>query len=618
MRSLCQRITALMLVLCLLMPAGASAAEESGDDHVILYPERLEAFEFPNDWSAPALKFCVGNGIMSGRGNDLAHDKRTTRAEAAALLVRLLGAKSENPDLSRFADANPDAWYYGELAAAVELGIMSGVSSTMLSPNASITREQVFALLSRAFGLYPKDTEYWKRFTDGNSCSAYARDAVSALAERGIVSGYKDGSVKPRQYITRAELAQLLYNLFTCVCEDPADLPKSGSVLYRGTAPIPEGYTLDGDLTIGCGYAGEQTLTGLAITGTLTLRPAAGCSVVLTGCAVNTLAVPAAMTVAGNAQVPEIVSGGKGSVIAVSAEICRVFGDCTVEADQAQLMCEGSKMTVTLNAAAQTCAVNGRDVTVTGSGSVNTMEINAAGSKIEVLVETWVEDPRLDPDNALQTVQSLEVWDLVTQDTYLYYNSDLTGRIRELPAGTLLEHFYYREGESAASVYYEGGYAWVDIDCIQIPKEAIVEEPYSTAVMEAFVNQKGYSSSTDYLIWVSLKTQTVNVFRGSKGEWVLERSMPCSSGKNTTPTVRGEFSLKVHYWEWYFGTYKVRYVTTFFGDYAFHSRIWSNDYSVMLDDTLGIPASDGCVRMADEDCFYIFDQIPSGTRVVVY
>ena len=81
---------------------------------------------------------------------------------------------------------------------------------------------------------------------------------------------------------------------------------------------------------------------------------------------------------------------------------------------------------------------------------------------------------------------------------------------------------------------------------------------------------------------------------------------------------RGEFAIKNKVWEWDFGSYKVRYVTVFYGGYAFHSRIYNRSYSVMLDDAIGYPASDGCLRMLDEDCRYIIDEMPYNTRVVVY
>lgn len=610
-------LTALLLLASLLVPATVSAAEVTEDGHVIADPERLEAFTFPGNWSDNALKFCVGNGIMSGRGNDLAAGEKTTRAETAALIVRLLGAVSQKPDLHTFADVNPEAWYYEELAAAVELGIMSGVASNALAPNAAITREQAFTLLSRAFGLYPEDRSCWRNFSDGYSVSNYARDAVSALAERGIVNGYTDGSVRPKQSITRAELAQLIYSLFTCVCDNPSDLPDSGSVLYRGKEPLPRGYTLDGSLTIGCGMAGDQKLNALRITGTLTLRPQPESCFQINNCTLGQLSVPAAMTVSGKTE--RVSSSGKGSVLKLSADSVRVFADCAVTEKQKLVICQGDNISLGLSAEVETCVINGKNVSVFGTGSVKTMEINAPGSDIRVPVEVMVENPNLNPEYALDIVQTLEVWDVVTEDTWLYSGRYLTGRVRELPAGTLLDHLYLHPEEGVAEVYTEDGvYGWVDADCIAIPTEVELAEPYSTEMMEAFVNQKGYKSSTEYLIWVSLKTQTVNVFRGSKGAWTLIRTMPCASGKNSTPTIRGEFYTKVYYWEWFFANYNVKYATTFQGNYAFHSRIWSKDYKVLLDDTIGWPASDGCVRMLDEDCEYIFKKIPQGTRVVVY
>ena len=52
--------------------------------------------------------------------------------------------------------------------------------------------------------------------------------------------------------------------------------------------------------------------------------------------------------------------------------------------------------------------------------------------------------------------------------------------------------------------------------------------------------------------------------------------------------------------------------------YAFHSRVYSPDYSTLLDDAISYPASDGCLRMLDEDCKFIMEKIPMRTRVVVY
>ena len=615
MKRCIRKTVCLLLALCLLIQPGVSAAVITEDGHMISNPERLGQYSFPGNWSDNALKFCVGNGIMNGRGKDLAADANTTRAETAALLIRLLGAEAEQPDLSQFRDADENAWYYGELAAAVELGIMNGTSQNTLAPNNPITREQVFALLSRAFGLQPQDPDAYRVFLDGSACSAYATDAVSALVEMKILTGYTDGTVRPRQYITRAELAQLLYQLFTCVCDDPAELPASGNVLYRGSEPIPEGYSLDGRLTIGCGWQGEQNLTDIRVTEALILRTMPESSLVLEKCSAPKLVLAGTVSVAGDSQVQDLVAAGADSNVAVPADTCTVFSGCTIESDVVNLICRTAGVTVTMNGNGEYGLIDARNVTLDGTGFVRTVEVSKGGCEILVAHETLVE-----PQFTWEDVQTLVVWDTVTADTYLYEYSDLTGRIRELPAGTRLEHYYYHDGRAAASVYTEDGrFGYADIDCISIPQESdILDEPYPDDVMEDYVNQKGYSSSTGYLIWVSLKTQTVNVFQGAKGSWALIRSMPCASGKNSTPTVRGSFSIQKKLQEWNFGTYKVRYVSVFYEGYAFHSRVYSPDYSVMLDDAISYPASDGCLRMLDEDCRYIMNEMPVGTRVVVY
>ena len=222
-----KRLLSLILMGCMLLsvlPFGVRAAEVG---HVIRSPELLETVEFPEHWSKDALVFCVGNGIIQGRDNGLAHEENTSRAETAAMLVRLLGGQEQSADLSCYTDADPEAWYYGELSAAVALGVMNGVSDTSLAPNAPVTREQVFTMFCRAFGIYPEDNQRWKGYTDGEKISVYARNAISALAERGCIKGYPDGTIAPGQPITRGELAQLIYGMFTHICASPEELPEN-------------------------------------------------------------------------------------------------------------------------------------------------------------------------------------------------------------------------------------------------------------------------------------------------------------------------------------------------------------------------------------------------------
>ena len=90
------------------------------------------------------------------------------------------------------------------------------------------------------------------------------------------------------------------------------------------------------------------------------------------------------------------------------------------------------------------------------------------------------------------------------------------------------------------------------------------------------VNKNGYSSSTQFLIYVDTKSFKVNIFKGKKNSWSLVNSYLCTLGKSATPTPKGTFQIGVK--GLYFGVekgYKCWYYTSFKGNYLFHSIIYN-------------------------------------------
>ena len=327
-------------------------------------PDPLEGYTFPDNWAKEALQFAVRNGILQGRGNyNLDPTGRTTRAEMAAMLVRLLGA-TEQGDLSSYRDLNPAAWYNRELSAAVSLGIFNGVSATQMAPMRSITRQEAFTVLARAFGLYPRDRQAYARFRDGERVQPYARDAVSALAEVGCVTGYETGYLKPRDPISRQEVAALFYKLLDQICDDPQELPETGFVLYRGTEPLPQDYRLTGNLVLGAGLSGSQTVTGAQVTERLILRCATGTELTLTEVSAGEVSVASNLTVRGAGTFPLLVSAGSGAQMELNAARLEVFGPGTLSGDY------------------ETASVHCGGVTL--SGEMDRLTVTAAGAAVEI------------------------------------------------------------------------------------------------------------------------------------------------------------------------------------------------------------------------------------------
>ena len=132
-----------------------------------------------------------------------------------------------------------------------------------------------------------------------------------------------------------------------------------------------------------------------------------------------------------------------------------------------------------------------------------------------------------------------------------------------------------------------------------------------------YVNLNKFSSETNYLIWVNLKSFKVNIFQGSTNRWKIVHSYLCTIGKKSTPTPKGTFTIGIK--GLYFGVnkgYKCWYYTQFKGNYLFHSIIYNLDGSIR-DGRLGMALSDGCIRLTKENAKWIYDNIPSETKVVI-
>ena len=78
-----------------------------------------------------------------------------------------------------------------------------------LYPDNSISREEAFIVLARAFKLSGGNANILDKFTDKNDISDWAREGISSLVAAGYISG-SDGRINPKHNITRAEFAQVM------------------------------------------------------------------------------------------------------------------------------------------------------------------------------------------------------------------------------------------------------------------------------------------------------------------------------------------------------------------------------------------------------------------------
>lgn len=107
-----------------------------------------------------------------------------------------------------FTDVRKTDWFYGDVEYVYKKGIMSGTSAKDFDPNSQLTRGMIVTVLYRL----EKEPAVsgTSKFADVDSAKWYG-DAVAWAAANGIVSGYNDTTFGPNDFITREQLAAILY-----------------------------------------------------------------------------------------------------------------------------------------------------------------------------------------------------------------------------------------------------------------------------------------------------------------------------------------------------------------------------------------------------------------------
>ena len=162
---------------------------------------------------------------------------------------------------------------------------------------------------------------------------------------------------------------------------------------------------------------------------------------------------------------------------------------------------------------------------------------------------------------------------------------------------------------------YNGNVKWNGTDCYVANGKVTMR-----GVSVQISSRAAYASSdTNWLIVTDTSACKVAIFAGSKGNWSTVKYISCSPGKPSTPTVKGEFKVTGRGLSFGKPSYDCWYYTQFYGDYLFHSVIYNKGSKTSIQDgRLGMQLSHGCVRLALSEAKWIHDNIPNGTKVIVF
>ena len=522
-------------------------------------------------WYQAAMDFARDQGILFGDADgNMLPGSNASRAQMAAMLVRVFGCRA-GKDITHFTDVSAGTWYYPELSVAAQMNIFSGCGDGTMGPNRSITRQEAMSVIARAFAVADGTAADLAAFTDASAVSNWAVASVAGLVRAGIVSG-DAGRLSPKATITRAEIAQMLYELGLQFCSDAAALPASGRVVYTGAAPLTAD-AFSGTLYLG-GAAGRD-LGGMDITGTLVVRTDPNGTVTV---------------------------GGTVDTLAVAAEDTTVAG--TGHAGLVRLLARGCTVTLAADKTASEY-----DPMLRGVGKVVTDPVPALSPECRA-IDLYVTYRYFPSEYQTTPGEATLIWyvDGVQQPTrhYTLDGKSITPGFyveesvwkRDMPSQHTVEILFLCGTDVIRTTFVVPVNNYTDAEYAQLQS---AQYPYKLEVVrnQCTVLVYGLDKSGDYSI--------------------LHHAFVCGPGQ-TTPigTFRTPFKAAWHPLQGCWG----QYCTQITGNYLFHSSPYNspnkNDLSYRLYNQLGTVCSHGCVRLTVADAKWIYDNCPLGTTVSIY
>ena len=602
-------------------------------------------------WYSKDLGKAIHLGLITANDNRN-FDTAATRAEAFVLMARAFAydrAETAADELSSFTDTSSMTTEQKQAAAAlISKGVVNGTSATKLSPSNKLTRAQFVTMIVRIAAATNADSAPTE-LAGGTVLTNPSITLTGAVADGDWIFAAPTNeisldSVSSSHRIVlkgeeRAVLNGTKQTSISTLAVDPA-----------GTADVKMDNTSSVNTLVIAGKGGSVGYSGAVSNIEIT---ASGRTIVLEGMTSDAITI----------------TGSNNTIL--------LKGD----ADTVSVL-RGSGNRITLSGTVGTMVLAGKNTTVDGTGKIGTVDTRMVGCTVTAKADHTIDniDPGLDgvqitmtvPDKVKaggsltakvsfsgvkEGVTCTAIWyqdgsaikgctnnsfELTNGKTSshtstftftknmktstaigfkLLYDNPSTGETEQVYAQKTvpIENYsaeWYAQRDAAAilkqvSSVYRGNYT----------TSYAANNDYSTTTKEVWINAKGYSSNTNYLVWINRAYQHVNVFTGSKGNWKLTKSFIVGTGAASTPTPVGvttvSYKLKAG---WTTGTYTVRPVVGFYPGtgYAFHSRLCYPGTDTEYDFSSGYPVSHGCVRMKHNDINWIYNNVPIGSTVVIY
>lgn len=191
------------------------------------YYERVFEDVPTEKWYYDSIMFCYHYGYMAGMsGNYFGAKENVTRAMFVTILSKIDGSDTTSYSSAPFKDVESGKWYTAPVAWAAEQDYVAGIGSNQFGPSLPVTREQLAQFLYN-YSVKKGYVDIWNSFEvysykDHSTISDWAFRGMAWATAQDLISGMSNGQqvlLAPKEYATRAQIAQIVENYMNMILE---------------------------------------------------------------------------------------------------------------------------------------------------------------------------------------------------------------------------------------------------------------------------------------------------------------------------------------------------------------------------------------------------------------
>ena len=365
------------LVMCLILSLGSLVYAQEP----VLISAPIDK-DYEGHWAQATIEKWLNAGKVLGYPDgSYRPDEYVTRAEFVRMVNGIIDY-NEKTGIT-YKDVTANDWFYDYISVAQNLGYISGYSAEGFGPNDNITREQAASIAARIQYLADNSAGI-EKYTDKDEISEWAKEALGAASNAGFIGGYEDGSLRPLNFLTRAEALTMLDNIL---------VNAKNIIVYNDKTELKD-TVIEGDLIISHTVGeGDVHLTNVEVKGEIKVFGGGMNSIYFNN-------VKVAKIIVEKDKVRLVFDEGSGvEEIEVASEIVLENEDGTIAkitvTDDNKITLKGNfdEVTITgdanlvLDDAVITKLVVTQPIVLQGTGTIKALQANADGIKFEADVK---------------------------------------------------------------------------------------------------------------------------------------------------------------------------------------------------------------------------------------